>query len=132
MEKVLAFLKDCKTFFVATVEDGNPKVRPFGFVMQFEGKLYFATGNQKPFFKQILENSNIEICGANEKYEWVRLRGKAVIDSRSVVKQRAFEAAPELAYVYQTIDNPIFECFYLEDTEARFFAMSAATGIVEL
>lgn len=29
-------------FYFATVEDGEPRVRPFGFTMVFENKLYFG------------------------------------------------------------------------------------------
>ena len=43
MNEVLEFLKNCKVFFVATAEQGKPKVRPFSFVMMHEEKLYFVT-----------------------------------------------------------------------------------------
>lgn len=132
MNEVLAFLRDCKVFFVATTEGDLPRVRPFGFVMEHEGKLYFVTGNQKPFFQQIHENPNVEICGLNEKSEWVRLSGKAVLDSRLEVKQKAFEMEPLLAYVYQTVENPIFECFYLDEAEASFCTMTAPERRIKL
>ncbi len=132
MDEVLEFLKDCKTFFVATVEGGQPRVRPFGFVMKFEDRLYFVTGNQKPFFKQITENPAIEICGTNEKNEWIRLNGKVVLDSRMEVKQKTFEVMPDLAYVYKTVDNPMFECFYIEEAEASFCTMMAAPRVIKL
>lgn len=132
MNEVLEFLKECKTFFVATTEDGLPKVRPFGFVMAHEGKLYFVTGNQKPIFRQLQANPNVEICGLNEKSEWVRLQGKAVFDSRPEIKEKAFAAEPLLTYVYQTVESPIFECFYLEEAEASFCTMTAASRTVTL
>lgn len=132
MEDVLSFLKNCKTFFVATTDGDKPKVRPFGFIMQYEGKLYFVTGNQKPLFKQIQANPYIEICGSNEKSEWLRLSGRAVIDSRLEVKKKAFEMAPELAYVYQAVDSPIFECFYIDEAEACFCSFSAPSKTVKL
>ena len=59
MNEVLEFLKNCKVFFVATAEQGKPKVRPFSFVMMHEEKLYFVTGNQKPFFKQIQAKTHL-------------------------------------------------------------------------
>lgn len=125
MNEILEFLQRCKTFFIASVEGGKPKVRPFGFVMLHEGRLYFVTGNQKPFFRQIRENPNIEICGVNERSEWIRLSGKAVADSRMSVREKAFEVEPNLTYVYQTVDNPIFECFYLDEVEASICSMTA-------
>ena len=130
MTEVLEFLQDCKSFFIATTIDGKPKVRPFGFIMKYEEKLYFVTGNQKPFFKQIQENPEIEICGMNKKMEWVRLNGKAVVDPRLEVKQKAFETSPRLIHTYKTADSPVIECFYIDEGEASFFTMKVLCQVV--
>lgn len=132
MDEVLSFLKDCKTFFVATVDGDRPRVRPFGFVMQHEAKLYFVTGNHKPFYEQIVSNPNIEMCGMNAKMEWLRLRGKAVCDTRQEIAQRAFDEEPNLVYVYKTPDNPKFACFYLDQAEAEFCTMAGESRTVML
>ena len=132
MNEVLEFLKDCKRFFVATTEDGKPKVRPFGFIMTHEDKLYFATGNQKPFFQQIMSNPEIEICGVNQKMEWIRLSGKAVPDSRLEIKQRAFEESPFLKNNYKSVENPVMECFYLGEAKADFCKIDGSSKTVVL
>ena len=39
MEEVEKFLKEAKTYYLATVEGDQPRVRPFGTAHIFEGKL---------------------------------------------------------------------------------------------
>ncbi|HAG10955.1 MAG TPA: hypothetical protein DCK76_06145 [Desulfotomaculum sp.] len=73
MEKVLVFLKENPVFYFATEEGDQPKVRPFGFFMEYEGKLYFSMGRHKKVYRQILENPNAEICTASAKGEWIRI-----------------------------------------------------------
>ena len=71
MEEIMAFLKENPTFYFATVEGYKPRVRPFGFAMEYKGRLYFAIGKHKAAYKQILDNTNIEICTANDRGEWI-------------------------------------------------------------
>ena len=47
MNEVAEYLKSCGTFYLATSEEGQAHVRPFGAVCVFEGKLYIVTNNQK-------------------------------------------------------------------------------------
>ena len=101
-----------KTFYLATVDGDKPKVRPFGFVMEFEGKLYFATNDQKPSFKQLSANPHLEISATEEKTRtWIRVAGKAVFDSREAVKAKAFETAPFLKDMYGTDNGPSLKLF---------------------
>ena len=132
MNEVLEFLKNCKVFFVATAEEGKPKVRPFSFVMMHEEKLYFVTGNQKPFFKQIKVNPEIEICGLNSKMEWIRLSGKAVVDSRLEIKEKVFEVSPFLINTYQSAENPTMECFYIDEAKAEFCKINGTSSTITL
>ena len=132
MNEVLEFLKNCKVFFVATTEEGKPKVRPFSFVMLYEEKLYFVTGNQKPFFKQIQAKPEIEICGTSQKMEWIRFSGKVILDSRLQVKQKAFEESPFLKNSYKSVDNPVMECFYLDEAKADFCKIDGSSKTVIL
>ncbi|MCB7490013.1 pyridoxamine 5'-phosphate oxidase family protein [Faecalibacillus faecis] len=62
MDKVLKFLKDAETYYLATVEGDQPKVRPFGTAHVFEGKLYIQTGKVKDVSKQLHQNPKAEIC----------------------------------------------------------------------
>ncbi|WP_094604246.1 hypothetical protein SPSIL_036880 [Sporomusa silvacetica DSM 10669] len=131
MNEVLTFLQDCGTFFVSTVEGNQPKVRPFGFVMEHNGKLCFATSNQKPVYAQLKANPNIEICAATKDARWMRLSGKAVFCTTKEAKAQALELMPMLKHMY-SVDDEIFEIFYLENASANFCSMSGETKTVTL
>ncbi|GHU98334.1 NimC/NimA family protein [Clostridia bacterium] len=126
MSEVLNFLNETKVFYLATVEGDKPKVRPFGFVMEFEGKLYFGTNESKPSFRQLKENPNIEISATNAKNEWLRLSGEAVFDTRTAVKEKVFEVAPHLRGLYGKPDSPVLSPFYIKNGEAIFSSLTAA------
>jgi uncharacterized pyridoxamine 5'-phosphate oxidase family protein len=132
MNEVLDFLTETKTFYLATVEGDKPKVRPFGFVMEFEGKLYFGTNESKPSFMQLKANPNIEISATNANNEWLRLSGEAVFDTRPEVKARVFEVAPYLRGMYDNPDSPVLAPFYVKNGEATFCSMAAAPRTIKL
>ena len=118
MNEALKFLTDNQTFYIATVDGDEPKVRPFGFVMEFDQKIYFGTSNQKNVFKQLKANPKFEVCTADKAGRWIRLKGKAVFDNNIAAKEKAFEVMPRLAKIYQNASNPNFEVFYVEEGEA--------------
>ena len=93
MEEIMAVLKENPTFYFATVEGYKPRVRPFGFAMEYKGRLYFAIGKHKAAYKQILDNTNIEICTANDRGEWLRIQGTVDFDNTEAAKKRAEKAA---------------------------------------
>ena len=74
MERVCKFLKDAGTYYLATVEGDQPRVRPFGTAHIFEGKLYIQTGKVKAVSRQLAANPKVEIC-AFMKGKWLRLAG---------------------------------------------------------
>ena len=124
MNEVLEFLTSNPTFYLATIEGDQARVRPFGAVMKYENKLYFATNNKKPVFKQLVANPKVEISTTSPKGEWIRLSGNAVVDSRSEVKTAMLEAVPSLKRMYSSDDN-IFEVFYLTNAVAVFNSFSS-------
>jgi uncharacterized pyridoxamine 5'-phosphate oxidase family protein len=132
MNEVLKFLADNKIFYVATVDGDKPKVRPFAFVMEFEGKLYFGTNEQKNSFKQLKANPNVEICTTSPNNEWVRISGQAIFDYRPEVKEKAFEIAPYLSGMYGAPNSPVLALFYLAEGEATFASFQAAPKTVKL
>ncbi len=124
MDEVLKFLTDSRVFYLATVDNRMPRVRPFGFVMKFEEKLYFCTGNSKDVFRQLKANPEFEVSSISQSYEWIRLRGKAVFDNNMAAKVKAFEIMPMLADIYEGgAECPDFEVFYLQDGQASFYKM---------
>jgi uncharacterized pyridoxamine 5'-phosphate oxidase family protein len=124
MNEALKFLIDNQTFYIATVDGDEPKVRPFGFVMEFDQKIYFCTNNQKEVFKQLKANPKFEVCTADKTGLWIRLRGKAVFDNNIAAKEKVLELRPSLAERYQNASNPIFEVFYVSEGEAAIFSIT--------
>ena len=116
MQEVLEFLKKCGTYYLATVEGDQPRVRPFGTIHQFEGKLYIQTGKVKDVSKQIHQNPKIEICAFGEG-KWIRVAAKAVEDDRTCARQSMLDAYPSLQKSYQADDGNT-EVFYLKNVTA--------------
>ena len=126
MKEVLQFLNDCKIFYIATNSLEGPKVRPFGFVMEDNGKLYFSTANNKDVFKQLKTDPRFEISATSpDGMNWIRLKGKAVFDKNKALKEKALRIEPALVSIYQTPENPLFELFYADEVEATVYSFMA-------
>ena len=124
MEKALEFLKSCGTFYLATVEGDQPRVRPFGAVNGFEGKLYLQTGKVKNVSKQMQANPKIEISGmAGGK--WIRLQAEAVRDERREAKTAMLDANPSLRSMYNEDDGNT-EVVYLKNATATVCSFTEA------
>lgn len=118
MQEVFQFLKDCGTYYLATVEGNQPRVRPFGTVDLFEGKLYIQTGKAKEVSKQIQENPNVELCAFADG-KWLRVAGQLVRDDRREAKKHMLDAYPELRGLYSEDDDNT-EVLYFRDATATF------------
>ncbi len=130
MEEILEFLKQSRTFYLATVEGDQPRVRPFGAVCGFEGKIYFATNNTKECYKQMIANPKTEICGmAGGK--WIRLAGNVKLDERREARVAMMEANPSLASMYNVDDN-LMVVFYYESGSATISSFTEAPVTIEL
>ncbi len=129
MEEVYKFLKDCGTFYLATEEGSQPRVRPFGVVNIFEGKLYIQTGKSKNVSKQMQINPNVEISGMlNGK--WIRLEGAVVRDDRYEAKADMLDNNPELKSLYSADDDNT-EVLYFKKAKATFCSFTEAPRVVE-
>ncbi len=124
MQEVYDFLKECKTYYLATVEGDQPRVRPFGTAMIFEGKLYIQTGKIKPTSHQLHENPKAEICAFNGK-KWLRIAGKLISDDRREPKKQMLDENPNLRRMYSEDDDNT-EVFYFEDAVATFSSFTEA------
>ena len=129
MERVVKFLKDAGTYYLATVDGDQARVRPFGTVNVFEGKVYIQTGKSKDVSKQIHANPKVEIC-AFMNGEWLRVAGKLVEDDRREARQSMLDAYPQLQAMYSADDGNT-EVFYFEDATATFSSFSAAPETVK-
>lgn len=129
MDKVLKFLKDAETYYLATVEGDQPRVRPFGTVHVFEGKLYIKTGKVKDVSKQLHQNPKAEIC-AFKNGEWLRVSGKLIEDNRNEARQSMLDAYPSLQKMYKADDGNT-EVFYFENATAIFSSFIHEPEIIE-
>lgn len=129
MERVVKFLKEAGTYYLATVDGDQPRVRPFGTVNVFEGKVYIQTGKSKDVSKQIHANPKVEIC-AFMNGEWLRVSGKLIEDDRREARQSMLDAYPNLQAMYSADDGNT-EVFYFEDATATFSSFTAAPETVK-
>jgi uncharacterized pyridoxamine 5'-phosphate oxidase family protein len=131
VNEVLKFLIDNSPFYLATMDSGLPKVRPFGFAMEYLGKLCFCTNNQKQVYRQLQANPNFEISATSQTGEWLRLKGKAVFNTSKQSKQAALDVMPMLKNMY-SVEDEIFEIFYIAEAEATFADMKGASRTIKL
>ncbi|MBQ1326740.1 MAG: pyridoxamine 5'-phosphate oxidase family protein [Eubacterium sp.] len=129
MERVYNFLKDAGTYFLATVDKDQPRVRPFGTVNIFEGKLYIQTGKVKDVSKQIHANPKVEISAFKDG-KWIRVAGELVADERREAKQSMLDAYPQLAGMYSADDDNT-EVLYFKNATATFSSFTSAPEVVE-
>ena len=118
MQRVLEFLKKAEVYYLATVEGNQPRVRPFGTIHEFEGKLYIQTGKIKPTSKQIKANPKVEICAFMED-TWLRVACELVEDDRVEAKKSMLDAYPYLRKMYDENDGNT-EVFYMQNATACF------------
>ena len=128
MENVLHFLKEADTYYLATVEGDQPRVRPFGTAHIFEGKLYIQTGKVKNVSKQIHANPKVEIC-AYKNGEWLRIAGELIEDDRREAKQSMLDAYPSLKKMYSA-DDENTEVFYFKNATATFYSFAHEKKVV--
>jgi len=122
MKEVQEFLKECGVYFLATTEEDQPRVRPFGTAEIFEDKLYIQTGKIKNVFKQIEKNPKVEIC-AYKDGRWLRIEGKLVRDERREAKVDMLEKNPELKRMYSADDDNT-EVLYFDHAKATFYSFT--------
>lgn len=132
MEEVLKFLQANPVFYAATIDKDKPKVRPLGFSMQHENRLYFTVGKHKESYRQLRANPNIEISTTNAKKQWVRISGKVVFDDRPETALKVLETMPSLKNIYNEQTGFVLAPFYLVDATAEFADMDGGFKKIDL
>ena len=126
VEKVCEFLDKTRTYYLATVDGDQPRVRPFGTALVYDGKLYIQTGKVKPVSKQLAANPKAEICAFDgETGTWLRVSGELINDDSRDVKVAMLEKHPELKMMYNADDNNT-QVLYFKDATATFSSFTAA------
>lgn len=130
MSYTISFLNDCKVFYLATINNNKPAIRPFGAIMEFENNLYFSTSNAKSVYKQIVENPHIQIVALKlEKREWIRINGLAIEEKNVRIKTIMLEKCPILKKRFDSCNCPDFALFKIIDRKAF---LNTDSGIFEL
>jgi len=129
MKEVFEFLKKCGTYYLATVDGDQPRVRPFGTVNIFENKLYIQTGKSKDVSKQMKKNPKIEIC-AMSGGEWIRVQAVAVEDDRVAAKQNMLDNFPNLKSRYSATNNNC-QVLYLKNAVATIASFTGSPKVIK-
>lgn len=128
MQKVCDFLKTAGVYYLATVENDQPRVRPFGTAHIFDGKLYIQTGKAKPVSHQLAANPKAEIC-AFHNGTWVRISGELMEDDRVEAKKSMLDAYPNLRSMYNENDANT-QVLYFRNATAVFSSFTAPAETV--
>ena len=124
MNTVNDFLKQAGVYYLATVEGDQPRVRPFGTVNVFEGKLYIQTGRSKDVSKQIAANPKVEVC-AFLNGKWIRIAGELVNDDDYDTKVAMLDKMPQLKGMYSADDDNM-QMLYFKNATATFSSFTEA------
>jgi len=125
----MIFLKKTSVYYLATVEGDQPRVRPFGTINEFEGKLYIQTGKVKPTSKQPLVNPKAEICAFTDG-AWIRIACELIEDDRFEAKKSMLDAYPNLRGMYDENDGNT-QVFYMKNATAIFSAFGKESETVK-
>lgn len=129
MKRVYDFLKKANVYYLATVEGDQPRVRPFGTVNEFEGKLYIQTGKIKPVSRQLTVNPKAEICAFTEG-KWLRIACELAEDDRIEAKSSMLDAYSNLRSMYDENDGNT-QVFYMQNVVATFSSFGGAPEVIE-
>ena len=130
MEEVFELLKKIGTYYLATVDGDKPRVRPFGTVDLYNGKLYIQTGKKKDVSKQIEKNPNVELCAFQDGV-WVRVAGKLVNDDSREAKKHMLDNYPNLRGMYNEDDDNT-QVLYFEDGVATIYSFTSQPKVINL
>ena len=129
MKRVLDFLKKAEVYYLATVEGDQPRVRPFGTVNEFEGKLYMQTGKVKPTSKQLAANPKAELCAFCDG-AWIRVACELVEDDRFEARKSMLDAYPNLRHMYNENDGNT-QVLYMQNATATISSFGGVPVVIE-
>ena len=130
MNEVYEFLKMCGCYFLATTEGDQPRVRPFGTVDLFDGRIYIQTGKVKAVAEQMKANHKVEISAMAQDGRWIRVAAEAVLDNNTTAQEHMLEAYPNLKAMYKAGDGNT-EVYYLKNATAQFCSFTDAPKTIK-
>ena len=130
LEKAIKFLDEAQTYYLATLEGDQPRVRPFGTALIFNDKLYIQTGKVKPVSKQLKANPKAEICAFMDG-RWLRISGELIEDETREVKTLMLQKMPMLRNMYNEDDGNM-QMLYFKNAKATFSSFTAPPETFEI
>ena len=129
IERVEKFLQDAGTYYLATTEGDQPRVRPFGTAHIYEGRLYIQTGKVKDVSKQLHANPKAELTAFKDG-EWIRVAGELTEDDSRAARESMLNAYPTLRSMYSEDDGNT-EVFYFKHAKATISAFTHGPEVIE-
>ena len=130
MNEIVNELLKVKVFYIATIDGDQPRVRPFGSILEYEGEAYICSGNFKDFYKQIKANPKVELCGMYPDFDWIRISATLVEDDRIEVQQAMLDDPTGPKGLYEAGDGK-FVTFKLKDVKARKYGFTHPPVIIQ-
>ncbi|MBR2592776.1 MAG: pyridoxamine 5'-phosphate oxidase family protein [Oscillospiraceae bacterium] len=115
MSKIIDFLNEAGTFYLATVDGDQPRVRPLGLKLEMDGKVMFGIGDFKNVYRQMLANPKVEIVACKKGQHWMRYTGRAVFETDPKYAKAALDSMPGLKRIYNEETGNKMMMFHLED-----------------
>ena len=100
-EKVCKFIDEAKVYYLATIEEDKPHVRPLGSHKLINDKVYFFIGDFKNVYKQLLKNSNCELVATKTTGEWMRISGKAIFEKDFAIADNMLNDNKKIKELYE-------------------------------
>ena len=122
LERVIDFFNSNPKGWLATVDQyGCPRTRPFLFLMELHGRLFWGTDRSKDVYEQLHNNPLVEFGSTSVSLQTIRVRGEVVFSENREVKRLAWEKYEILKKIFVTEDNQDWEVFYLDHGQALFY-----------
>ena len=132
MKEIMGYLQECNNFFLATVENDKPFVRPISVLCEHNDKLYFVSSNHKLVYNQIKANGNVEICGMNIHGSWIRINGKVVEDESREARIAIMDSDIDVISSVYSKEDDVMPAFYFESGTVRLYSAKGENKVIDL
>lgn len=132
MKEIMSYLQECNNFFLATVENDKPFVRPISVLCEHNDKLYFVSSNHKLVYNQIKANENVEICGMNTHGSWIRINGKVVEDESREARIAIMDSDIDVISSVYSKEDDVMPAFYFESGTVRLCSAKGENKVIDL
>lgn len=119
-ETALETIRKAKFPMMATVENGQPRVRPVSPVRTDGFTIFIASMRSSGKTAELEANERVELCYLSEDHDQVRITGPARRVTDRAVLQSIWDANPLLRAYLGSIDNPEFVLYEVVPERVRF------------